>query len=86
MSVEKKCSKIIAKNRSGSPWGDPVLFFAMIFDLPKRAWESPKDPEGAPRKPQRAPRHPQESPEDPTETKFEARFWSENLSFIEVKL
>ena len=70
LSVEKKCPKIIAKNRSGSPWGDPVLFFAMIFELPKRAWESPKEPEGAPREPERAPRHPQESPGDPNKSRF----------------
>ena len=29
---KKTCSKIIAKNKSKSPWGDPVLFFAMIFE------------------------------------------------------
>ena len=53
-SVEKKCSKNIAKNRSGSPWGDPVRFFAMIFELCFRKGLGPSWQPRAPRRGSRA--------------------------------
>ena len=65
LSVEKKVFKNHGKNRSGSPWSDPVLFFAMILELPKGAWETTKEPEGPPkttREPQETPKRAQESP------------------------